>query len=230
MPGQIKVTFKNFWGLDYTKMVKAKLPGIATGTVTDALLRTGVKAVAPLVQRGPLLNDSLNMITPPAGAVSILGAIPGVKIRSPSPDFTIAVGWTGAAGAGVQFGGGGGVYFWNKKPGGELGTYGSVSIGMVTNVGVSVGGQVCLMFGTAAATLAGDSITLGVEMEAGAVSIGGVLILSAPPVTLGTWPPTIGLSGWTPEVIGIGATLSAGISALPVSFSVSPGRTWIKPV
>jgi hypothetical protein len=169
------------------------------------------------------------LITPPLGSISLLGAIPGVRIRSPSPDFTVAVGVTGSAGAGVQVGGGAGIYFWNKRPSGEIGVYGSFSVGMITNAGLSIGDQIALMFGSASSVLAGDSISLGVDIDIGFGSIGGQLILSAPPVSAG-WPPTIGLSGWTPEVIGIGLTLTVGISALPVSYSVMPGRTWIKPL
>ncbi len=228
MPGQIRVNFKNFWGLDTTKMVKTKLPGASGGGFTDALLRTGISTVAGAAKRGQMLKDSLGMISPPSGSLSLLGSIPGVKFRSPSPDFTIAVGYTASAGAVVNVGGGAGVYFWNKKPSGEVGLYGSLSVGMVTNVGASIGDQICLLFGPAGSVLAGDSITLAVEIEIGVVSVGGQLILSAPPVSAG-WPPTIG-SGWTPEVIGIGVTMSMGISALPVSYSVMPGRTWTKPL
>jgi hypothetical protein len=46
MPGQLRVNFKNFWGLDTSKMVKMKLPGASGGGFTDALLRTGVSAVS----------------------------------------------------------------------------------------------------------------------------------------------------------------------------------------
>lgn len=228
MPGQLKVNFKNFWGLSPAHFVKAKMPGASGGGFKDALLRGAIAGVSGVARRGPLLNDSLNMISPPLGTISLTGAIPGVKIRSPSPDFTIAVGITGSAGAGASVGGGAGVYFWNKRPGGEVGIYGSLSVGAVTNAGISIGDQICLMFGPAASVLAGDCITIGVDIDVGVVGIGGQLILSAPPVTSG-WPPTIG-GGWTPEVIGIGMTLTVGISALPVSYSVSPGRTWIKPL
>src|SRR5262245_52191362 len=135
MPGQMKINFKNFWGLDISKMVKVKRPGATGGSFQDTLLRGALTAVAPVAKRGALLNDSLNMISSPSGVISLLGSIPGVKFGSPSPDFTIAVGYTASAGAGVTVGGGAGVYFWNKKPSGEVGLYGSFSIGMMTNVG-----------------------------------------------------------------------------------------------
>jgi len=76
--------------------------------------------------------------------------------------------------------------------------------------------------------LAGDSITVAVDVDIVMASVSGMLILSAPPVSLG-WPPTL-TGPWRPEVIGIGIALSVGISVLPVDISVMPGRTWIKPI
>lgn len=73
-----------------------------------------------------------------------------------------------------------------------------------------------------------DSIATGVDINIGVVSIGGMLILNAPPVSAG-WPPTLA-GPWIPEVIGIGIMPTVGASALPVSYTVMPGRAWIKPL
>ncbi len=228
MPGELRINFRNFWGLAPSQLQRAPLPGVSGGGFQDTLLRGAIDNISGAARRGPLLRDSLNMISPPLGSISISGAIPGVRIRSPHPDFTIAAGITGSAGAGVNIGGGAGIYFWNKRPSGEVGLYGSLSVGMITNIGASIGDQLCLMFGTAAGVLAGDSIAIGVDIDIAVASVGGILILSAPPVTLG-WPPTIG-GPWVPEVIDIGMTLTVGVSALPVSYTVMPGRTWIRPL
>lgn len=228
MPGDLRVEFRNFWGLAPSQLRPARLPGASGGDFQDALLRRAIDHVSGVARRGPLLRDSLNMINPPHGRITLSGIIPDVRIRSPHPDFTIAAGITGSAGAGVNIGGGAGVYFWNKRPTGEVGLYGSLSAGMITNFAASLGDQLCLMFGPAGTVLRGDSITIGVDIGIGIASVGGILILSAPPVTLG-WPPAIG-GPWMPEVIGIGMTLTAGVSALPVSYTVMPGRTWIKPL
>ena len=75
--------------------------------------------------------------------------------------------------------------------------------------------------------LAGDLIALEVDVEIGPVTVGGQIFLTAPPVSL--WPPA--LTGiWMPEIVGVGFTVTAGVSALPVSIAVMPSRTWIQPI
>ncbi len=228
MPGQIRVNFRNFWGLDPTKFQRAKPPGRSGGSFQDTVLRGVIDNLSGAISRGPLLRSALGMITPPFGSISLSGVIPGVTIRSPRPDFTITAGVTGSAGAVLNFGAGGGVYFWNKSPSGEVGLYGGISVGVITNIGASIGDQFCLLFGPAGTVLAGDSITIAVDIDIVVASLSGMLILNAPPVSLG-WPPSI-TGPWRPEVIGIGIALTVGISALPVDISVMPGRTWIKPI
>ncbi|HUL08132.1 MAG TPA: hypothetical protein VLV76_17550 [Candidatus Acidoferrum sp.] len=228
MPGQISITFRNFWGLDPARFQRTQSPGRSGGSFQDSVLRGAIGALAGTAKRGPLLRSALGMITPPFGSISLSGMIPGVTIRSPRPDFTLTAGITAAGGAGVNFGGGAGMYFWNKSPSGEVGLYGGLSVGMITNIGASIGDQLCFLFGPAGTVLAGDSITVAVDVDIVMASVSGMLILSAPPVSLG-WPPTL-TGPWRPEVIGIGIALSVGISVLPVDISVMPGRTWIKPI
>lgn len=144
-----------------------------------------------------------------------------------SANFTIAVGLVASAGAGVAAGMGAGIYFWNKSPRGQIGLFGSISVGVITNIGFGAGDSFAYMFDSAPAALAGDAITLEVSVEVGPVSIAGQMFLTAPPVTL--WPPTI-TGPWVPEIIGVGFTLTAGISVAPVHIAVMPARTWIRPL
>jgi len=229
MPGQIKITFKNFTTIDFSTAKKVKLPGKKSSLPgEETLLRAGVGALAEVSSRKKMWKSALDLASPPPGALSILGSIPSMKIRSGKPDFTLAVGGSLSAGGGaMNVASGAGVYFWNKSPSGEIGLYGSISIGVITNLGVSLGDSIAYLFGKPGDVLAGDSITLSVDIGIDVVTLTGSLILTAPPATL--WPPAI-TGAWTPEVIGIGFGLSVGMSALPADISVMPGRTWVKPI
>lgn len=234
MPGQMRINFKGFPGLVPTQLQRARAPGVSGGAAQDTILRGAIGALAGTARRGPMLRGAQDMVTPPFGTITLGGLIPGITIRSPRPDFTIATGLTGSFGAELNFSAGGGVYFWNKTPGGEIGLYGSLSLGLVTNVGASIGDQFCIMFGKAADVLAGDCITISVDVGIDIFTMTGMLILNAPPISLGLpgtpgWPPSI-TGPWKPEVIGVGIALAAGLSASPVDISVMPGRTWIKPL
>jgi len=234
MPGQMRINFKGFSGLVPTQLQRARAPGTSGGAAQDAVLRAAIGALAGTAKRGPMLRGAQDMITPPFGTITLGGLIPGITIRSPLPDFTIAVGVAGGFGAVLNFSGGGGVYLSNKAPRGEVGLYGSLSLGLVANMGVSIGDQFCVMFGKPEDVLAGDSITISVDIGIDIFTMTGMLILNAPPVSVGlpgtrSWPPSI-TGPWKPEVIGIGIAMSAGISAMPFDISVMPGRTWIKPV
>lgn len=229
MPGQYKVTFKNFTYLDFSTAKKINVPkpkGNLPGEET--LVRAGMSAIGAVSSKGGVMTSMLAVATSPVATLTVAGAVTGALIKSPAPDFTVTFGLAAQAGGGTTAGIGAGVYAWNKSPMGQVGLYGSVSLGYVTNVGVSVGDQICLLFGTPSSTLAGDSISLAVEMGIGVLTVSGIMILNAPPVTI--WPPSLSIAGWTPQIIGVGFALSAGISALPADISVMPGRTWIKPV
>lgn len=229
MPGQYKVTFKNFTHLDFSTAKRINVPkpkGNLPGEET--LVRAGMSAIGALSTKGGIMTSMLGVATSPVATLSVMGSVAGAIIKTPAPDFTVTFGLAAQAGAGAAAGVGAGIYAWNKSPMGQVGLYGSVSLGYVTNVGVSIGDQVCLLFGTPSSTLAGDSISVAVEMGIGIFTVSGIMILNAPPVTM--WPPSVSLPGWTPQVIGVGFALTAGISALPADISVMPGRTWIKPV
>jgi len=50
----------------------------------------------------------------------------------------------------------------------------------ITNIGASIGDQLCFLFGPAGTVLAGDSITVAVDVDIVMASVSGMLILSAP--------------------------------------------------
>lgn len=230
MSGQINVTFKGFTSADIKANLhlskKARMPTRKPPSGLDeTLIKAGLKTVAAVSsKRAPRIHGLLSLLTPPPAVMSIIGTLPGIKIRSPSPDFTIAVGFVATAGAIVSGGLGGGVYFWNKRPHGEVGLFGSISIGVITNIGASAGDSFAYLFGTAPGVLAGDIIALEVEVEIPPVTVGGQIFLTAP------IPSPAAIASWTPEIVGVGFQVTAGVSALPVNVAVTPSRTWIKPL
>jgi hypothetical protein len=228
MPGQITVTFRGFTdpmvAANLPLSVKTKIPNAKRpGPMEETLLRTGLEAAALGSTR---VASLLSLIAPPTAMMRIIGAVGSLPIRRTS-DFTIAVGYVAQAAAGISAGLGGGVYYWNKRPSGEVGLFGTVSIGAITNIGFGAGDSFAYMFDAAGTVLAGDLIGLEVDVEIGPVTVGGQMFLTAPPVTL--WPPTV-TGPWVPEVVGVGFQVTAGISVSPVAIAVSPSRTWIRPI
>jgi hypothetical protein len=230
MPGQIRITFKNFTTLDLSHAQKVSIPRQKKNVFGEetALRETlkGLSTISPRRRGTSTFDDLLNVATPPTGSMSVLGSVPGAIIRRPM-DFTITFGPAASAGAGTALGASGGVYFWNKKPDGEVGLFGTMSVGILSNLGFSVGDAVTYLFGPAPTVLAGDAIAVSVDCGIDVATVSGLLILNAPPGTL--WPPAI-TGPWTPEIIGVGFAFSVGLSALPVDVSVMPSRTWIKPI
>jgi hypothetical protein len=225
MPGQVRITFKNFKGLDLSGARKISVPRQRPNWPGEEEVRRYTLQILAQRPESGLLRKLLEMMTPPLGMVIVSGTIPGVRIRLPMPDYTITDGVSGSAGAVANFSAGGGLYFWNKRPDGEIGIYGSLSAGLITNIGASVGVQLGFLFGKAPDVLAGDSIVVSVDVEIVAATVTGMLVLNTPPG--GIWPITpAALSTWTPEVIGIGFGLSVGLSALPADISVMPSHTW----
>lgn len=230
MPGQIRITFRNFRSLDLSDAQRARPPRRKQNAFgEETILREALRGLAAVSSgRRDRINGLLDMASAPPGSLNLAGAVPGAIIRSPIPDFTATVGFTGSVGAVVAYGGSTGIYFWNKRPGGEVGLYGSLSVGLITNIGASAGDVLTFLFGPAPSVLAGDSITVSVDVGVDVLTFSGLLILNAPPVSAG-WPPTI-TGPWRPEIIGVGFAITAGFSALPVDISVMPGRTWTRPI
>jgi hypothetical protein len=158
--------------------------------------------------------------------MTIAGMVGSIPIRR-SSDFTITAGFTASAGAVVSVGAGAGVYFWNKSPNGEVGLYGSLSVGLISNIGAGAGDAFAYLFDKAPTVLAGDIIALEVDIDIPPVTVGGQIFMTAPPVSI--WPPAL-TGTWTPEIVGVGFVVTAGVSALPVSVAVTPSRTWIQPI
>jgi hypothetical protein len=237
MAEPFRIRFRNFTGLDFSTAERCRMPAAKPNMMgEETLLRGGIAALSAAGNaKGRLLEHTLDRCEGGA-TMTVSGAIPSALIPS-SPEYTIAEGVSAGAGAGAGFSGGGGVYFWKKVPGFEFGLYGSLSAGLISNIGASAAFQVAYFFGPAPATLGGDSITLAVSVDVG-VSIGGVLFISAPPSGL-TPPGTTSLSSylstiaassasWRPQVLGVGYTVGVGVSVLPVDISVMPGRTWTR--
>ena len=193
------------------------------GPIEEGLIRTAAEGLALGSTR---IRSLLDLLSPPPFSARVSGMVSRLPIRR-SPNFTIAVGLVASAGAGVAMGMGAGMYFWNKTPRGELGLFGTISVGMITNIGAGAGDSFAYMFDSAPSALAGDCITLEVSVEIGPVSVAGQMFLTAPPATI--WPPAL-TGPWVPEVIGVGFTVTAGISISPVHIAVMPSRTWIRPV
>ncbi|QUL39093.1 hypothetical protein [Erythrobacter sp. JK5] len=204
----------------------------------ETLLRGAIAALAATGNaKGRLLDHTLDRCDDGA-TMTVSGSIPGAVVPSPT-DFTITEGLTVGASAGAAYSAGSGVYFWKKSRGFDIGLYGSLSVGLVTNIGAGGGVQLGYFFGPAPSTLGGDSIELAVTVDAG-VSIGGSMFISAPPggftppagTSLSSWLSSMAAStrSWRPQVIGVAYTLSVGVSALPVDIAVMPGRTWTRSV
>jgi hypothetical protein len=228
MSGQVTVTFRGFTDalvlLNLPRAQKSKLPlAKSPGTIEESLIRTGLQGASLVSTR---ISSLLALLTPPPYVSKIVGTVSRIPIRRRT-DFTIAVGFVASAGAGVSAGLGGGVYFWNKSPRGEVGLFGTISVGFITNIGAGAGDSFAYLFDAAPTVLAGDIIALEVDVEIGVVTVGGQLFITAPPATI--WPPALtGL--WVPEIVGVGFQVTMGISVAPVNIAVTPSRTWIKPI
>jgi hypothetical protein len=205
----------------------------------QTLLRAAMLAGTLSSSQRAFHSSLLAAADPPAASLSLSGILPGVTMAIPR-EWTVAEGLTGSAGAGLGGAVSGGLYVWFKRPGSEIGLFGSLSLGLITNLSVGAGLVCMVLFGPAPSMLGGDSVTVSIDIGIEFVTISGFLILSAPPGGLGAlhtmpatamriaggaWP-----GGWRPQLIGIGFSITAGFSALPVNMTVMPGRTWIRPV
>jgi len=194
----------------------------------ETVLREALGAGAAVGPRASFHRSVLNAANDPPASLSTTGTIPGARILT-SRDWTLAEGLTAGAGAGTAAAVSGGVYVWFHLPHAEVGLFGSISIGFVVNVGFGGGGMIMLLFGPAPSVLAGDSITVSVDVGVDVLTFSGMLIISAPPG--GLLPsPSSPPSGWVPEIIGVGIAITAGWSTLPADISVMPGRTWTRPI
>lgn len=159
------------------------------------------------------VQDALSFKSNPSLRVSTVGSIAAAPTRH-SSDWTITLGPSLTAAPVAVFNVSGGVYFWNKPAGGEIGLFGAGGLGITTNIGVSLVMQVCYLFGPAPALLAGDWLTVAVDVgPVPGVTFSGMAIFSM-----------------VPEFIGLGFAAGTGLSALPVSLTVEASTTVIAPV
>lgn len=103
----------------------------------------------------------------------------------------------------------GGIYFWNKPLGGEIGLWGSIGGGLITNIGASAVAQVYYLFGPAPALLAGES-WLGVDIGGKILTGGGYLVFA---------------DSLPPKLIGVSFAFGVGVSILPVDIQIQGSHT-----
>lgn len=185
-------------------------PTLGSETLLETALRTYSATGLPA---SGAIRECLDFAHNPGARTSFIGSIARAPVR-PHRDWTIAAGPSVTAAAGGGAGASGGLYFWNKPPSGEIGIFGSLSIVSVTNVGASIVGQVTYYFGSAPSCLAGTSLVVGVDIGGKVLTGGGYLVFSTSPA----------------QLIGISVALGAGVSMLPVDFTVQLSRTWIRPI
>ncbi len=161
----------------------------------------------------PIIRECLRFSHNPGVPLTFVGSIRKAPVR-PHRDWTVALGPSVSAAAGAVAAASGGLYFWNKSPTGEIGLFGSLSVGSVTNVGVSLVGQGTYYFGSAPDCLAGTSLVVGVDVGGKVITGGAYLVFSTSPAAL----------------IGISFALGVGASMLPVDFTVQLSKTWITPL
>jgi hypothetical protein len=230
-PRQVSVNFGRLTDADIAANIGrsvrvAKGRSSPPGFGQQTLIRGAIEALSTVSPARAGLLPSLATMASRSASINYIAA-PALSVLR-GGEFTVAEGIVASGGAGLTAGLGAGVYAWMKRPGAELGLYGSISVGAMTNIGFGAGACVSLMFGPAPAVLGGDSIALEVDIGIDVITVSGLLYLSAPTVS-SVWPPVIG-PGYRPQVIGIGFQVTAGMSVLPANYAVSASRTWLRPV
>ncbi len=256
MTRPLRINFQGFSAVDFSSARPLRLPGRTPPEFgEETIVKTAIASLAASGNRkAKIMSDALDAA---ASGMPIVftGTMPGVA-RIPTVEWTIAdsLSITVAAGAAMSLGNG--VYFWNKSVGFEVGFFGSVGLGVVTNISASVGDQLAILFGPAPRVLAGDSITVSVDMTCGSATVTGFLIFSAPPggfaailaamarkamhppsspsplfvASPGAYLLATSIPGYVPVLIGLGIGVSGGPSALPLDISVMPSTTALTPM
>jgi hypothetical protein len=161
-----------------------------------------------------VMRDLLSIRDRPSVHLAVVGGVSGAPTRR-SRDYTFAVGPSVTISPVATLALDGGVYLW--IPPCEIGVFGSVGLGVTTNIGFSGGGQFTMLWGPAPSVLAGDLLGIGVDVSipGGPISLSGMLFM-----TMASHP----------NLVGFGVTIAAGISFLPVDFTVQASTTWIRPI
>ena len=182
----------------------------------QTLIETALMArAATRIGSGGLIRDLLDVRQAPSFRVDVVGSIRAAAPPRPTHDYTFALGPSVSGTAVATLSVGGGIYLW--VPPDEFGLFGSVGLGITTNIGFSGGGQFTMLFGPAPVMLAGDSLAVGVQFNipGAGIGLGGFLIFSM---------------AAKPELRGFSVAVSAGFSALPVDVTVQASTTLIKPL
>ncbi len=196
----VKADLRDLDKLDIQKQGKALTP-IPARKVLTAAEKTALKGA---VSVGGLFSNSVKLLNEPIGvsdtkpslSITMPSKVPvGLAAKPLVSDVTLAVGMSASAFAVLGVTGSFGLYG-SSTP--ELGLFSSIGGGWWTNVGVSVGPQITLIFGPPS-DLAGVSWGIGCDCKFMAGSIGGLLLFSPPPF----------------KFLGISVSLSVGPSAIP---------------
>ncbi|MGO9228260.1 MAG: hypothetical protein ACLQKA_03480 [Bryobacteraceae bacterium] len=215
MISRIRVDLTRVSNLDLSQARRARLPARqAPAFGEQTALRAGLTAIAAAGRpNSGAIEDLLAAQDASSVPVDLVGGIRGTS-RPSSSDLTLALGETASAGAVISLSMGGGVYIWIPKR--EIGLYGSVGVGLVTNAGFSGGIQVTVLFGPAPVYLGGESLAVGVEFSFPGLKVigfGGFLLFSS------TW-----------ELRGFSYAMTGGLSAFPVDVTVQTSMTGLRPL
>jgi hypothetical protein len=212
MDQNVRIDVTKVAGIDPRAIgTKTRIPRQRTNLPGEqSMIEAGIKAYAATHGTGSgVLLDALDFKSKPSLTVTTVGSIAKAPTR-PCTDFTIAAGPSISEGAGVSIDFAGGLYFWNKPLGGEVGLWGSIGVGAITNVGASLVAQIYYLFGPAPALLAGESWLVGVDIGGKLVTGGGYLVFA---------------DSWPPQWIGVSFAIGVGVSILPYDIQIQGSHT-----
>lgn len=159
-----------------------------------------------------LLEEPVNLSEkPPSITVLSPSKVPVGMSPASSKNLTMAAGLQASAQAVVGITAQGGIYGCTNK---ELGVYFSAGGGWWTNIGANIGPVITFIFGPPK-DMAGVAIGIGADVKFMAGAIGGLLLLSLPPV----------------RFLGFAVSLAVGPSAIPAfDVTIQVNNTWTKPI
>jgi hypothetical protein len=189
-------------------------PRRSLGAAEKAALKAAVSAGGVLTAQANLLKEPIS-VSETKPTISVLmpsKMMVGLAKKLPSFDLTLAVGLGVDAFAVVGVTGSAGLYG-STTP--ELGVFASAGLGWWSNVSVSVGPVITLIFGPPS-DLAGVSWGVGCDVKFMVTgSIGGLLLFAMSPF----------------RFLGIAVQLAAGVTAIPAfDITIQVSDTWTKPI
>lgn len=198
------------------RLASAGPPRRQLGSIERPVLTTAISAAARVSTTARILKEVSELAdTGRRVAVTFTGGSPLLfrLPRSTSP-FTLGIGSSASAFAGIGVSVGSGLYGSNSP---ELGIYDSFGGGIWSNAGVSGGMVVTYVFGPPSA-FGGMSWSIGVgcDIPGVGVGVGGALLFGA------SGPPF--------DFLGYCVSVSAGISLIPVEVSFQVSNTRLRPI